>query len=147
LTVLRFRGPWLALAAVSITAMAAACGGGSGATGGGGTTGPTSRPTGSGGPRPGGFADSAQFQKIRECLTAAGISLPSPSGGFRSGTRAGPPSGSPSGPRPSGSFPAGGNRMFDDPKVQAALKACGITIPTGGPSGGPTSSPIASSTG
>jgi hypothetical protein len=97
---------------------------------------------------------------VQACLKAAGIAIPTlaarPSGSF---TR---PSGSftrPSGSftRPSGSFTrpsgAGGGGFFgtdsaEGTQIQAALKACGITLPTGGgrgtggaPSDAPTSAP------
>jgi hypothetical protein len=77
-----------------------------------------------------------QFAKIQACLSAAGISNAVPSGGIPSGApTGGPPSG--------GSFspPAGGGQPgLSDPKVKAALEACGISLPTGGnrPSGAPT---------
>ena len=85
--------------------------------------------------------DPAQLQKIRECLTAAGIDVVLPSGrpsGFGSGTR---PSDFPSGSRPSdfpsGSRPSGARggfgAVFADPKVKAALDACGIAVPSFGP--------------
>lgn len=109
---------------------------------------------------PGGM-DSTQLAAIQKCLTAAGISLPTPPGGQGGGT---PPSGAPSG-APTGSAgspPAGsagdppsggqggpggaGGGMFSDAKVVAALKACGITIPTGGPRGAGTASASSSAT-
>jgi hypothetical protein len=105
-----------------------ACGGGDGTT--------TASPTATAGAGQG-FRNGEDFQKIQECLTAAGITLPTPSGGFR-GT---PPSGAPRGTPPSGAPGDGGGGgggfggMFTDPDVQAALKACGITAPTGRPDG------------
>ena len=81
---------------------------------------------------PGGAAAQQRFAQIRSCLQAAGIAVPTPSGSRRSFTRT--PGVTPS-PRPSGSpgLRGGGfGRMFADPKVQAALKACGITLPTPG---------------
>jgi hypothetical protein len=103
-----------------------ACGGG------GGTT--TASPTATSGAGQG-FRNGEDFQKIQECLIAAGITLPTPSGGLR-GT---PPSGAPQGTPPSGAPRDGGGGgsggMFADPDVQAALKACGITAPTGRPDG------------
>jgi hypothetical protein len=96
---------------------------------------PTSSPSASGGQRFGG-QNSAEFAKIRQCLQAAGISLPTPSvrPSFSPGQPR--PSRSPGQPRPSrspgqGGFGAG-RGMFNDPKVQAALKACGITLPSPG---------------
>ena len=80
-------------------------------------------------------SNSADFRKIQECLTAAGIAMPTPSGGVRTRTGTARPSGSFSrSPRPSGSggFGGGRSRMFSDPKIVAALEACGITVPTGG---------------
>jgi hypothetical protein len=118
----------------------------SAAQGGSGPTQPgqTGQP-GQGGPPGFGGAD---FQKIQECLAAAGVSLPTPSG-RPSGAPTGPPpsgfpSGAPTGPPPSGfpsggtgGGPGGGGRLFADPKVRAALQACGIDLPTGAPSAPP----------
>jgi hypothetical protein len=114
------------------------CGGSSDAT-------PASQVTGTpaaNGQRGGGFG-GVDMTAIQACLTAAGISVPTPSG---------MPSGR---PRPSGTFngtppadgvrpsrAAGGGGMFQSADVQAALKACGITLPTGQgsrPSATPTS--------
>jgi hypothetical protein len=104
----------------------AGCGGGSNAAA---AAAPTASPTGG----PGGFRNGQEFQKIRECLTAAGISVPTPS--F---TRTGPRP-TYTGPRPTRTgdrnFRGGGFSMFNDPKVKAALAACGIALPTGRPSG------------
>lgn len=69
---------------------------------------------------------SFDFAKIQECLTAAGIALPSggsfalPSGGIPR-----QPSGSFA--PPSGGIPGGG---FNDPAMVAALEACGIALPS-----------------
>ncbi|SOD74111.1 hypothetical protein SAMN05892883_3287 [Jatrophihabitans sp. GAS493] len=96
----------------------------------------------------------------KTCLSAAGISVPSfaarPSGAFPSGAR--PSGGFPSGERPSGAFPSGarrsggfgggaGNEQFT--KIEAALKACGLTVPTRSPASrpagaAPTSAPASS---
>jgi hypothetical protein len=104
---------------------------------------------------PGGF-NQEEFAKIRTCLAAAGIDLPTPTGGFRTGP---PPSGGfrtgspPSGPRPSGGGPSGRRqdgqfaRMFADPKVAAALEACGLAVPTRTPGGFRNQSPDPTSTG
>lgn len=122
-------GPVLAFSLV-------ACGGGS--SGGSATAASTPNPSASGGPggAPGGF----DMSKIQACLKAAGISVPTnsdfprPSGSFSPGGT--PPSGArPSGP-PSG---GGAGGLFNSPEAQAALKACGITMPTGGP--GPNATP------
>ena len=117
--------------ALSGALLPAACGGGGGTT----TAAPTSAAAGNeGGDRGPGFG--ADFQKIQDCLTAAGITLPTPSGTFRPPTGT-PPSGGPEGTPPSGAPRDGGGGFgggrFADPKVQAALKACGITVPTGRP--------------
>ena len=105
---------------------------------------------------PGGrFRNGDQFQEIQECLTAAGIAVPTPSGTFRRPTGTPgegftPPSGAPDGTPPSGG-PGGGRggggfgQMFQDPQAKAALAACGITVPTGRPSGGPRPSSTPSS--
>jgi hypothetical protein len=129
--------------ALSGALLLAACGGGGDGT----TTGaPTSAAGAEGGARGGPGFGGADFQKIQECLSAAGISLPTPSGGFRTpgGT---PPSGGPQGTPPSGAPRDGGGGFgggrFADPEVQAALKACGITVPTGRPRPSGTASPTA----
>lgn len=101
----------------------AAPGGGAGPSGG----------TGPGGRR-GGF-DPAQLAQVRMCLSAAGITLPTPRP-FPSG------SARPSrGARPSGGFGRGGGfgGVLQSPEAQAALKACGIALPTrrAGRSGAP----------
>lgn len=92
----------------------------------------------------GGRFDQAEMQKIRDCLSAAGISMPTPSGGLRTFNPSDRPSDLSARPRPSGS-PSGGFRgegrgLFSDPEVRAALEACGITLPTGRPTGSPTGS-------
>jgi hypothetical protein len=81
----------------------------------------------------GGPAGNLDFAKIQQCLTAAGIALPSvgsfalPSGGIpqRPPGSFAPPSGSFA--PPSGGFPGG---RFNDPATLAALKACGIELPS-----------------
>lgn len=77
---------------------------------------------------------SFDFAKIQECLTAAGIAVPSggsfalPSGGSFALPSGGIPQ------RPSGSFapPSGGipGGGFNDPAMVAALEACGIALPS-----------------
>jgi hypothetical protein len=120
-----------------------ACGGGGGGTT---TAAPTSAGSAAGGAGGGPGFGGADFQKIQECLTAAGITLPTPSGTFRPPTGT-PPSGGPDGTPPSGAPRDGGRGFgggrFADPEVQAALKACGITVPTGRPRPTGTASPSA----
>jgi hypothetical protein len=77
----------------------------------------------------------AQFAKIQECLSAAGITLPAPS--------------LPAGATPGGSFspPAGGGAgggQLNDPRVKAALEACGLSLPSGAPGGNPSANPTSS---
>jgi hypothetical protein len=129
-------GPVLAFSLV-------ACGGGSS---GSGSAAPADAPNPSASGAPGGGRgfNGAEFTKIQACLKAAGIAVPTrsnfprPSGSFSPRAR-------PSGVRPSGVRPSGGNFRgggeFASPQVQAALKACGITIPSGGgrPNATPTS--------
>ena len=111
----------------------------------------TGSPGAQGGPG-GGPGGGADFAAIQACLKAAGIAVPTPNGSARpsggarpSGTDVPRPSGSarPSGGR-GGGF--GGGGMFESAEAQAALKACGLTVPTGrgnapGPSG--TAAPTA----
>lgn len=101
------------------------------------TSAPSGAPTG-----PGGAFDPQLFQKIRDCVEAAGLGdvlptdLPTdlPSGApsdlptdIPSGT---PPSGAPSG-LPSGGPGGGLADALSDPDVQSALAACGIDLPQG----------------
>ena len=136
-------GRAMRFAAAGLVAAAAltACGGSGSATA---TTTPSAAGT-TGTPGAGRGFNAAEMQKIRECLAAAGISMPTPSGGFRSFN----PSDRPSN-RPSRTFTPGatggrgpGGGLFNDPKVRAALQACGITLPTRRPgaSGGATPAP------
>lgn len=80
---------------------------------------------------PGGF-NSEQFQQIRNCLKAAGLEHELPSV-MPSGMPATPPSGGapPTGPPPDMSSPGAGGQgaLLQNPKVQQALKACGIEMP------------------
>lgn len=117
---------------------------------------PAAQPSGSA-PAASGGDGQAQFAAIRECLDAAGIdtSKLGPAGGRPSGAPSGAPSGMPSdlptdlpsgaappngGTPPSGApsgVPSGGpggpgGGMFSSPEVQAALEACGITVPSPG---------------
>lgn len=89
-----------------------------------------------------------QFQAIRECLTAAGLPVPTfdrPSGMVRPSGMTGRPTGWPSGVRPSGRPSGMGSgmgrdnpfaKLLSDPAAQQALQACGISLPTGRPGGG-----------
>ncbi|WP_322758924.1 hypothetical protein [Frankia sp. Cr2] len=72
-------------------------------------------------------ANGAQTRdQIQECLAKAGVSAPTP-----------PANGNGTPPTAMPSAGAGGNPA-DNAEVQAALKACGITMPTGTP---PTGAP------
>ena len=83
---------------------------------------------------PGGFPAGGDFAKIQQCLQAAGLSLPTGSFPLPSGSFALPSGALPSGFVPGGSFaPPAGAGALNDPKVQAALKACGISLPGGAP--------------
>jgi len=112
-----------ALAAAAVTGGITACGGGS-SSGTGAQTQPTAQPTAS---RP---AVPVQNAATRQCLKAAGIKLPkAPAGGFN-GT---PPSNftpPPNGTPPSNFTPPAGAGGLNNTKVQQALKACGISVPT-----------------
>jgi hypothetical protein len=143
------------VAVLSLTA----CGGGGGTTTAAGTTAASAPSPARSGP---GAFNQEEFAKIRACLAAAGIQLPTPTGRPSGGFRTGPPpsgfpttrpSGMPAGPRPSGVGPSGRGqgggfgRMFSDPKVVAALKACGLAVPTRTPGGFRNQSPNPTSTG
>ena len=89
---------------------------------------------------PAGGPGGGDFAKIQQCLQAAGISLPT--GSFAPGGSFTPPDGSfalpsgafPSGRIPNGSFAPGGlGAGLSDPKIQAALQACGLSLPGGSP--------------
>ena len=90
-------------------------------------------PGGSG--APGGFPAGGDFAKIQQCLQAAGLTLPTGSFSPPSGSFALPSGAFPSGQIPGGSFapPAGAGGALNDPKVQTALQACGISLPGGAP--------------
>lgn len=66
------------------------------------------------------------FTKVRQCLQAAGISLPSPPAG---GLPSGLPSGFPQGQGFSPPAGVGGGGFLNNPQARAALNACGITLP------------------
>ena len=138
------RGLRVAVAGVVAAAALTACGGsGSSST----TAAATPSGSGTGGPGGRGF-NSAEFQKIRECLTAAGISIPTPTGtrSFNPSDRpTDRPSRTPGATRSGGGGFGGG--IYADPKVRAALEACGITLPTGRPSGSPGATGAPTSTG
>jgi hypothetical protein len=127
----------LGVSGVAIAATLAACGGGSSGTpkaaAGTAAAGSVATPTQS---TSAGRFDSAEMQKIQACLSAAGITLPTPTHTFNPSDR---PTGRPSG-APSGGGDGFGNRgMFADPQVRTALEACGIALPTGRPTGAPGS--------
>ena len=147
------RIPFARSAAATATAVVLA--GGLAGCGGGSSTGTASVSGGAGqasptGQRSGQRFDPATQQKITQCLEAAGIAVPTFTGrpsGFPSGAR---PSGSPTGPFPSGTRTGGFGGRFADPKVRAALQACGIVLPTrppGAGSGAAGVAPTASATG
>ena len=119
------RGSAAAVATIALFALAA-CGSSSPAS----TTSATPTPTAA---VPSGAPSNlqGQFAKIQECLSAAGIDSKALGGNIPSG---GPSGATPTGAPPTdGSFtpPAGAGQggLQQDPKVQAALEACGITLP------------------
>jgi hypothetical protein len=94
--------------------------------------------------RQGGAAGLFGSTEVQQCLKAAGITIPTPtgsrpnrpSGSFTPGTPGAQPSGGPTGSFTRGAGGFGGGFFGADPAqaqaIQAALKACGITLPTGG---------------
>jgi hypothetical protein len=122
-------------AASALLLTLAACGGSgdAAATPSGSATG---SPGANGNGQGGGFG-GADFAAMQTCLKAAGIAVPTgmPSGGARPSGSARPSgNGTPpaDGVRPSGGAGfGGGGGMFQSKEAQAALKACGITVPTG----------------
>lgn len=93
------------------------------------TTSASPSPTASGtlpaGAPAGGDAISAQAVQIQQCLQAAGIAGPG----------AAMPSAAPSGPPSAGAGitpPGGAGELLNSPQAEAALQACGITLPTTG---------------
>ena len=126
-------------ALVGASTLLAGCGGSGSATTTVAGAAPTASASGTG-RGPGAGMDAATQASIQQCLTAAGLTMPSftrrpgASGARPSGSPGGtPPAGTRGGVRPSGA-PGGG--PFADPKIQAALTACGITLPTGRPPAG-----------
>ncbi|RZS87203.1 hypothetical protein EV189_2627 [Motilibacter rhizosphaerae] len=128
-----------------------ACGGSGGSSGSSGTASAAApAPAASGAPRSGGFRQdpqmAAEFTKIRQCLQAAGIPVPTPSArpGYTPGASPRPRFTPGATPRPGftpgarggrpGGFGGGGlGRITQDPQAQAAIKACGLTLPTFAP--------------
>ena len=107
----------LAVAALAVAGLVAGCSGSASSPSSGST--PTASQSGGFG-GPGAGADPALQAKIQECLKAAGIAITVPTGR---------PSGAPSG-MPSGAPSGAARGMFDSPQIQAALAACGITLPS-----------------
>lgn len=126
----------VAMLLVAVTLLLAGCGSSGGTAAAAGTSAtstpaspqPSTRPSGA----RGGF-DAATLKKITDCLTAAGIAVPSFSPRpIRSGAPTGRPSGAPTGGPGGGQGgrPGAGPGIFGSAAAQAALKACGITLPT-----------------
>ena len=107
----------LGVAALAVAGLVAGCNGSASSPSSGST--PTASQSGGFG-GPGAGADPALQAKIQECLKAAGIAITVPTGR---------PSGAPSG-MPSGAPSGAARGMFDSPQIQAALAACGITLPS-----------------
>ena len=86
---------------------------------------------------PAGGIDQEQLQAIQECLQAAGIDTPIPSGmptdmptDRPTDRQTDMPTDLPT-DLPAGGGPGG---QLNSPEVQAALEACGLELPSGGPS-------------
>ena len=121
----------IAVSLVAAVGVLAGCGSSSGgaSTSTGATTSAAARPSGA----PTGGPPAGQLAEIQTCLKAAGITVDIPTGRptFSPGATTRPTGSPPAGAGQGGGFGA----IFTDPKAQAALKACGITLPTGRPSG------------
>ena len=152
----------VAVATVPVSVLAlAACGGSSAGGDGAAAAAPAASSAADGGGAPdaegmpgggrGGF-DSEQFAQIRDCLSAAGISVPTPTArpdftpgaGYtpRPGMTGRPtarptdvPTGAP-GAGGRGGFGGGIGAILQDPTAQAAIKACGLEVPSFGPRDG-----------
>jgi hypothetical protein len=138
------RRPHLLFATTVLLAAASLAGCGSSANSATVAATPTSSATAPG-PRPSGrptglsTARAKQIAQIQACFKAAGIPFPTgrPSRppGATPGAR--PPGATPGATPPAGrggGFGGGGlGGAFNSPEAQAALKACGITLPTGPP--------------
>ena len=108
------------------------------------TSTPTSTPTASASSSPtaavspqAGVA-SGNLSAVQQCLKAAGVTLPSApagaGGSFPAGASPLPGGSRPAGGFPSGAIPSGGaGGAFNNPQIQEALKACGITMPSAAP--------------
>jgi hypothetical protein len=105
----------LVTATVVVTLALAACGAAPATTN-------TASGTGMGGGGNGPRRDPAEQQKIAQCLQAAGLPVPSFTPRPSRAPGAAPPTRTPGQNR--------GGGEFADPKVRAALQACGITLPT-----------------
>jgi hypothetical protein len=124
---MKTRRPTMATATLllAVALSVAGCGGGSSSNATSNRT-PPAAPSG---------VDPTQIRAIRQCLKAAGLTESIPSGaptGIPSDLPSNLPSGAPTN-LPS-NFSGGPGGQFDNPKIQAALKACGIQLPT--PQGG-----------
>jgi hypothetical protein len=122
----------LALACLVLAVVLAACGGGSSSTGSVSTQAAQGRR---------GFGGFAADPKIRACLQKQGVTLPA-RGNRPGGSGGPPPGGGAGGGTPGYGPPPGGRRpgqgFARSPKLQKALKACGVTLPApgqGGPAG------------
>lgn len=129
--------PRLSAIAVVLLALGTLSACGSDDSGDGDSATSASASAGAGGAQPGG--DPTQLAAIQQCLEAAGLSdampsgmpsgMPSDGGTPPSGMPTDMPTDMPSG-MPSGGPAGGGQGAFQDPEVQAALQACGITLPS-----------------
>ncbi|NHC12709.1 hypothetical protein [Motilibacter deserti] len=153
----------VAAATVPVSVLAlAACGGGGSSSGTDAAAAPAASsaadgaapPDGAGMPGGGrGGFDSEQFTQIRDCLTAAGISVPTPTArpDFTPGTGFTPrpdmtgrptarPTDLPTGAPGQGGrgFGGGIGAVLQDPQAQAAITACGLEVPSVGSRGGAT---------
>jgi hypothetical protein len=125
------RGIGVGAATLAACVTLAGCGGSGGSDANAAPAPAASTPTAAPSGRP--SMDRGQMDQITNCLKAAGIAVPTPTGSR--------PTGSPATPRQGGGQNGGMGSMFNSPEARAALQACGIALPTRSPGATPPGAP------